>query len=348
MGPKKPARNKLTIRAMRPKDREAVVALWQDCGLTKWWNDPDQDLDLFEKTASAEVFVGESNRLIVATVAIGHDGHRGWVYYVAVHPAKRGLGYGTAVMRRAEAWLLEQGIAKLQLLVRETNLDVKSFYASLGYQPNTCHAMQRWLDGREAPGIETDRDDGKLEVTVTYLEMTKRPPHPHVSPPHAMKLSLIRAHRPTPAFYRFLYDNIGEKWLWYERRKLDDDALSRIIQDEDVEVYVLYADGVPAGFGELDRGKPPGIDLAFFGLMPDFIGRGLGRYLLTWMIDTAWNYEPERLTVNTCSLDHRKALPLYQQCGFQPYGQEVIEIDDPRLNGLIPAAQTSRKYPAAP
>ena len=109
-----------------------MIALWQDCGLTKWWNDPDRDLDLFQETPGAEVFVGESSRLIVATVCVGHDGHRGWVYYLGVHPAKRSQGYGTAIMRHAEAWLVEQGIAKLQLLVRDTNLEVKSFYASLG------------------------------------------------------------------------------------------------------------------------------------------------------------------------------------------------------------------------
>ena len=71
------------------------------------------------------------------------------------------------------------------------------FYASLGYQPNPCHIMQRWLDGREAPGIETDREDGKLETTITYLEITERPPHPHVVPPHGMKTALLRARRPS-------------------------------------------------------------------------------------------------------------------------------------------------------
>ena len=342
MATREPAPGKLTIRTIEPKDRDAVVALWQDCGLTTAWNDPHQDLDSFEQTATAEVFVGEAGGRIVATVAVGYDGHRGWAYYLGVHPAQRGAGYGSAIMRRAESWLSERGAAKIQLMVRERNLAVKTFYASLGYQPNRCHLMQRWLDGRNAPAIDTTRDDGKLEVTVTYLEMTQRPPHPHVSPPQGMKLALIRAHRPTVPFYRFLYDTVGEPWLWYERRKLDDAALARLVQDEKVELYVLYADGVPAGFAELDRTGPPDIDLAFFGLMPDFIGRGLGRYLLTWAIDTAWNYEPERLTVNTCSLDHRQALPLYQQCGFQPYDQKVAVIPDPRLNGLIPTEEKMR------
>jgi ribosomal protein S18 acetylase RimI-like enzyme len=327
---------KLDIRPYRQDDRDAVVALWEVCELTRPWNDPDQDIALLGETPSAEILVGAVRGKIAATVMVGHDGHRGWVYYLAVDPASRGRGFGAAIMRAAEVWLVERGVAKIQIMVREHNLAVKKFYAAIGYQPNPCHLMQRWLDGREAPGIETDRDDGKLETTITYLEMTERPPHPHLVPPHGMKLALLRARPPTVAFYRFLYDTVGGPWLWYERRALDDEALGRIITDDQVEIYVLYANGVPAGYAELDRRDPPDIELAYFGLMPDFIGKGLGRYLLTWAIDTAWSYEPERLWVNTNSLDHSTALALYQRCGFRPYRQEHRVIDDPRLIGLIP------------
>ena len=107
------------------------------------------------------------------------------------------------------------------------------------------------------------------------------------------------------------------------------------IEDEAVEIYVLYADGAPAGFAELDRRSRGEIELAYFGMMPFFIGRGLGRYLLAWAIERAWSYEPERLAVNTCTLDHPKALPLYQQLGFKPYKQEHRVIDDPRVTGVI-------------
>ncbi len=327
----------LDIRGYREGDRDAVVGLWEACGLRTSWNDPDEDIALFQSAPSGEILVGETKGRIAATVAVGHDGHRGWAYYLAVDPAKRGKGFGAAIMREAEAWLSERGVPKIQLLIRERNLDVKRFYARLGYQPNPCHIMQRWLDEREAPRIETERDDGKLEIAITYLEMTRRPPHPHVVPPHGMKLALLRARRPTAAFYRFLYDTVGEPWLWYERRALGEAALGRIITDENVEIYVLYVDGVPAGFAELDRRKPPDIELTYFGLMPDFIGKGLGRYLLTWAIDTAWNYEPERLWVNTNSLDHPKALALYQRCGFRPFRQEIRVIEDPRVTGLISA-----------
>ncbi len=332
----------LAIRAYRDGDRDAVVALWEACGLRAAWNDPDDDLALFQKTASAEIFVGEAGGRMVASLCAGHDGHRGWIYYMGVAPDVRGKGFGGALLRHAEAWFAEGGIAKVQLLVREHNLGVKAFYASLGYQPNACHIMQRWLDGRDAPRIDTGRDDGKLEMTVTFLEMTERPTHPHVPPPLRMKVSLLRAVRPTVAFYRFLYNTVGTPWLWYERRAMDDAALAPIIQDERVEIYVLYVDGVPAGFAELDRRRPPDIDLAYFGLMPAFIGQGLGRYLLTWAIDTAWSHEPERLLVTTSTLDHAKALPLYQRCGFRPYKQERRVSADPRLTGLIPMEEPGR------
>lgn len=327
----------LDVRAYRQEDHDGVIALWEACELTRPWNDPDQDIALLCGTPSAEILVGTIADEIAACVAVGHDGHRGWVYYLSVAPPRRHRGLGAAMMRHAESWLAARGVPKIQLMVRPENLAAKRFYAAIGYQSNPCHLMQRWLDGRDAPGIATERDDGKLTTTVTYLEMTERPPHPHVVPPQGMKLALLRAREPTVAFYRFLYDTVGGPWLWYERRAMADDALAHIIGDERVEIYVLYADGVPAGYAELDRREPPDIELAYFGLMPEFIGRGLGRYLLTWTIDTAWNHEPKRLWVNTNSLDHVKALALYQRCGFRPYRQEHRLMDDPRLIGLIPA-----------
>ena len=324
------------IRSYGEADHEAVVALWEACGLCTSWNDPDQDIALYRASPNAEILLAVRENALIGTVAVGHDGHRGWVYYLGVDPRLRQQGIGAALMRACEDWLKERGVAKLQLMVRPTNLAVKRFYASLGYQPNPCHLMQKWLDGRDAPGIEA-RADGKLETTITYLEMTERPPHPPAVAPAGMKVALLRAERPTVAFYRFLYDTVGGPWLWWERRALADEALEEIIHDERVEIFVLYVGGVPAGYAELDRRDPPALDLAYFGLMPDFIGRGLGRYLLTWAIDRAWDHQPSRLTVNTNALDHPKALAVYQRCGFRPYAQEHKIFDDPRLTGLIPA-----------
>ncbi len=167
--------------------------------------------------------------------------------------------------------------------------------------------------------------------------MTEKPGRPAAHPPHGIPIALLRAHHPTVAFYRFLYNNVGADWLWYERRAMDDDTLAAIVQDDAVEVYVLYVAGVPAGFAELDRRDKPKIELAYCGLMPEFIGRGLGNYLLSTTIDIAWTYEPSRLWNHTNTLDHPRALPLYQQHGFTVYDQEQKIIPDPRLTGLIPA-----------
>ena len=330
-------KSRLKIRAYKEADRDALVALWEVSDLAAPWNDPDQDIALFRKTQDAEIFVGEQAGGLIGSVAAGHDGHRGWVYYLCVSPDLRGEGHGAALMRHAEAWLAKRGVAKVQLLVRRENLATKGFYARIGYEPNPCHVMQRWLKDRNAPQIGRDREDGRLPVTITFLEMTERPAHPHLSPPQGLNCSLLRLNEPTVRFYRYLYDAVGGPWLWFERRAMAEDELARIIQDERIEIYVLNVDGEPAGFAELDRRYPPDIELAYFGLIPDFIGKGLGRYLLTWAIDTAWSHGPKRLWVNTNTLDHPKALPLYQRCGFRPFKQEHVIFDDPRLNGLIEA-----------
>jgi GNAT superfamily N-acetyltransferase len=327
---------KLTIRPHHDSDRDGLVSLWEACGLTRPWNDPDRDIALFQGTATSEIFAGKIGGKVAASCCVGHDGHRGWIYYLSVLPKLRGNGYGTAILRHCEAWLAEQGVPKVQLIVRPENLDTQTFYARAGYEPNPCRLMQRWLVDNGAPGHERERPDGRIPVTITYLEMTERPPHPHLSPPQNLNCALLHVPRPSVRFYRYLYDAVGGPWLWFERRALDDGQLERIIHNERVEIHVLHVAGEPAGYAELDRRKGQDIELAYFGLMPDYIGRGLGRYLMTWAIDTAWNYAPDRVWVNTNTLDHPKALPLYQRCGFHPYKQEQVLFDDPRLNGLIP------------
>lgn len=169
-----------------------------------------------------------------------------------------------------------------------------------------------------------------LPVTVTYLEMRERPSLPPVPAP-AIRHALMRAERPPVHFYRYLYDIVGRDWHWVDRKRLGDEQLLSIIHDEEVEIYVLYAEGVPAGFAELDFRKfPEVVDLAFFGLVPDFIGRRIGPWLLRWAVDEMWRREPERITVNTCTLDHPGALPMYQRAGFRPYDRREtsLHLDD--------------------
>ena len=115
-------------------------------------------------------------------------------------------------------------------------------------------------------------------VKTIYLQMFARP-EPVVPPPRD-GLAVVHARKPTVAYYRFLYDAVGGPWQWLSRKKLSDEELARVLHDPRDEVHVLHVDGVPAGFAELDRRAEGEVELVQFGLMPEFIGRGLGRYFL--------------------------------------------------------------------
>jgi len=121
-----------------------------------------------------------------------------------------------------------------------------------------------------------------------------------------------------------LYDAVGKQYHWLSRRKLSDDELAAILGDARNELHVLHVDGSPAGFTELDRRQPGEIELVQFGLMDDFIGQGLGKWFLQWTIDKAWSYQPRRLWLHTCSLDHPAAVPLYTKAGFVQFKEEAI------------------------
>jgi GNAT superfamily N-acetyltransferase len=158
----------------------------------------------------------------------------------------------------------------------------------------------------------------RIETLVTYLEMRAPPARPPRPAPR-FDLEIRLARRPTVSFYRYLYAAVGEPWTWTVRRCLSDAELQAILCDPRVEVNVLWVGGVPAGYAELDRRAPPDIELAYFGLMPEFIGQGLGGYLLDWAIHHAWRMRPRRLWLHTCDLDHPSALDVYRHSGFRIY-----------------------------
>jgi ribosomal protein S18 acetylase RimI-like enzyme len=139
----------LSIAPIEDADIAAVIALWQRCDLTRPWNDPAADIALARKGPNATVLVGREANAIAASVLVGHDGHRGWVYYVAVDPGQRQKGHGRAMMKAAEDWLRRAGIEKLQLMVRPGNEIVKAFYESIGYGEQPRVIFAKWLDGRE-------------------------------------------------------------------------------------------------------------------------------------------------------------------------------------------------------
>src|SRR5438034_3392640 len=148
-----------------------------------------------------------------------------------------------------------------------------------------------------------------MQVRTTYLQMFAYTPR--VVPPPKEDVAVVHAKKPTVAYYRFLYDAVGRDYDWTRCKKLSDAELAALLHDPRVEVHVLTVDGVPAGFAELDRRIEAEIELVQFGLMPEFIGQGLGRYFLQWTIDKARSYQPRRFWLHTCTKDHTAALPNY-------------------------------------
>ncbi len=126
-------------------DREGAVAFWQATELTRPWNDPADDFDRAIAGPTSTVLGGFDDERLVATVMAGHDGHRGWVYYLAVDPTVQGRGFGTQMMNAAEAWLREQGVAKVNLMVRHDNSEALRFYERLGYEDGNVTVLGRWL-----------------------------------------------------------------------------------------------------------------------------------------------------------------------------------------------------------
>ena len=150
------------------------------------------------------------------------------------------------------------------------------------------------------------------------------PPAAILAPPLA-GMRIERLHAPTAEAYRALYNGVGRASCWTDRNRMADDELLLIIQNEAVEIDVLYIDGGPAGYVELDRRIASEVHIAYFGLLPAFIGKGLGKYFLSWALGRAWSLQPRRVWVHTCDLDHPAALPNYLRAGFSIYDEKVIE-----------------------
>lgn len=124
-----------TISELRPDEIEAAVALWEVCDLTRPWNDPRADIRrAFDGATSTILAHRDEDGRLVATAMVGADGHRGWVYYLAVAPDRRKRGLGEAMMRAAEDWVLARGMPKMQLMVRIENAAAAGFYHAIGYE----------------------------------------------------------------------------------------------------------------------------------------------------------------------------------------------------------------------
>ncbi|MCL4151242.1 UNVERIFIED_CONTAM: hypothetical protein GTU68_003753 [Idotea baltica] len=130
---------------MRDDEADAVIALWTACDLTRPWNPPEADIALARGNPNADVLVAEEGGALVSAVMVGHDGHRAWVYYLAVSPDLQRGGWGRKAMVAAEEWARERGLPKIHLMVRHTNAGVVAFYQRLGYADAETLVLERWL-----------------------------------------------------------------------------------------------------------------------------------------------------------------------------------------------------------
>jgi ribosomal protein S18 acetylase RimI-like enzyme len=134
------------VRAFQGADREGLISLWSACDLLRPWNDPDRDIDRKLAQDPGGLLVLETGGVVIGSVMVGYDGHRGWVNYLAVHPAHRARGLGRLLMAAAEDHLTASGCPKVNLLVRTSNSAALGFYQRLGYVRDDVIAMGKRLD----------------------------------------------------------------------------------------------------------------------------------------------------------------------------------------------------------
>jgi GNAT superfamily N-acetyltransferase len=179
----------------------------------------------------------------------------------------------------------------------------------------------------------TDLPGGKLAAVVTYLEMRTPPAQAAMTP---AEFTIRRVVQPELDWYRELYRRIGEPWLWFSRLRMQDDELRAVLEDPAIDIFVLSYEGEDRGFLEFDRRRMPDLEIAFFGVTPEMMGKGAGRALLMHCLPLAWEHKPQRVWLHTCTSDHPAALAFYRKAGFVPYKRAIEIEDDPRVTGELP------------
>lgn len=156
-----------------------------------------------------------------------------------------------------------------------------------------------------------------LKAHITYLEMTA-PPKASLPVPSNLHTAIMRAEEIPLAYYRYIYRQVGARWHWVDRLRMKDKALAALVHNPDTHIGILYVNGAPAGFYELNKTAEDIADLVHFGLMEHALGLGVGKWFLLQALYAAWNITPQKVTVTTNNLDHPRALQLYQMFGFSP------------------------------
>lgn len=160
-----------------------------------------------------------------------------------------------------------------------------------------------------------------IPTRTWYLEMKIEPIKAVTLPENCKVKKLVN---PDVNFYISLYKSVGEQYNWFDRLIMPIDQLRNVISSDSTEIQVLYCNNEPAGFVEYQLGKPGETEIVYFGICADFRGKKLGYPFLSWSIKHAWERGINRLWLHTCDLDHKAALPLYQQVGFDIFKEEVV------------------------
>lgn len=157
---------------------------------------------------------------------------------------------------------------------------------------------------------------------TTYLEMNSR--QEFIEKFESRGLSVIEAEIKEFTFNRYLYSLVGQKWNWTNKLALTDEQWEEYAESDSLRTWVAYCKGSIAGYFELNTDSDFNVEIAYFGLAPDFIGKGFGGYLLSCAVKFAWEKcNARRVWVHTCTFDHPNALPNYQSCGFKIYREET-------------------------
>lgn len=163
-------------------------------------------------------------------------------------------------------------------------------------------------------------------VTITYLEMRDASQHRPSKPP-TCDFEFMQASAPCPELNRFFYTSVGANWHWYSRLSWDYRRWFNYLNRAELETWIGYVSGTPAGYVELERQSGDDVEIVYFGLLPSFVGRSLGGPLLSAAISRAWQMGAARVWVHTCSLDHPGALKNYEARGFRIY-QQVEQTEE--------------------
>lgn len=168
----------------------------------------------------------------------------------------------------------------------------------------------------------TNEETKRVEVTRTYLQLV-RPED--LNPAHVIdeRIRIERAVNCPASFFRYLYVEVGRHYHWIDRLPWTDEELRARLGDPRVTLWVMRVEGSPAGYFELEKHEDGSVEVAYFGLLREFFGRGLGKHLLTVAVESAWAEGANRVWLHTCTLDDAAAMPNYLSRGFKPFKQET-------------------------